>query len=96
MLIGWTSRSAAMEGRIFEEGTEKPVTPFTRRFFGRRGVPLRWNTQTLHVPKRPMFEPAIKIVQPAIGGYVDKKVASYIDRGGFTKKISKRKYEVFG
>lgn len=95
--IGWTSSTAAMEGRIQEYGATKTVTPFLRRYFGRRGVHLRWDTTTLTVPARPVFEPSMKVIQPEIGPFMAQKVKNYVEKGGFVKSAGKgRKYEVFG
>lgn len=97
VMIGWTSATAAAEGRIQEEGTRRTVTPFLRRYFGRRGVPLRGNTTEIYVPARPLFEPAMDLVQPKLGDFVSQRVGEYINNGGFVKSAGKsRKYEVFG
>lgn len=97
VMIGWTSATSAMEGRIQEEGTQRTVTPFLRRFFGQRGVPLKGSTTHINVPARPLFEPAMELVQPKLGAFVSQRVGEYINNGGFVKSAGKgRKYEVFG
>lgn len=94
--IGWSSASAAMYGRIHEEGTRRTVTPFLRGYFARRGVPLSENKKYIKVPKRPIFADSMEIIEPKIGPYMEQKVVEYIAKNGVTKKVKTRKYEVFG
>lgn len=92
--IGWTSSTAAY-GRVFEQGATRAVTAATRRRWGRAGVPLKWSTVELHNPARPLYEPAMQIVTPGIVPHIENKVADYIKNGGFTKKVTRRKYKVY-
>lgn len=96
VLIGWTSPTAAMEGRIQEEGARRTVTPQLRGYFARKGVPLSESKKHIKVPERPLYEPAMEIVEPQIGTFMADKVKKYIEKDGFVKKAATRKYEVFG
>ena len=94
--IGWLSSTAAMYGDIQERGLKRPITPFTRRFFGRRGIHFRKNTRFLVLPARPFIEPKYDEIRSEIPKHVEKQVVKYIRDGGFMKKIGKtRKYEVY-
>lgn len=94
--IGWASRSAAVIGRLQEEGASRTVTPALRGFFFSKGVPLSVNKGKIVLPARPIYEPVMKLIQPKIGPYVAYRVGKYIQNGGFVKNASKgRKYEVF-
>lgn len=96
-LVGWTSATAAMEGRIQEFGTTRQVTPRLRQFFSSRGVPLSDRKERIRVPARPLFDPAMDIIQPKLTDFMEQRVYKYIENGGFTKNVGKgRKYEVFG
>lgn len=95
--IGWTSRTAAIEGNVQEEGTTKLVTPGLRRLFNKRGIHLRKTTTKLITPARPFIEPTYEDIKPQIPKYINEKVQSYISNGGFVKNIGKgRKYTVYG
>lgn len=94
--IGWTSSSAAMEGKIQEFGASREVTPRLQKYFAARGVPLSEHKKRIKVPKRPIYEPAIDIIYPKLGDYVREKVESYMENGGHVRNTTKsRKYEVF-
>ncbi|WP_405379570.1 hypothetical protein [Phascolarctobacterium sp.] len=94
--IGWTSSTSAMEGRIQEFGTQRNVTPVLRAYFAKHGVPLKESTTKLDVPARPVFEPAMDVVEPGIAGHVDSKVKQFMEKGSFGGKAkSSRKYVVF-
>ena len=53
--VGWTSRTAAFEGNVQEEGVTKQVTPGLRRLFHKRGIHLRATTTKLVTPERPFL-----------------------------------------
>lgn len=94
--IGWASRSAAVIGRLQEEGASRTVTPALRGFFASRDVPLSPSKEKIILPARPIYEPVMKLIQPKIGPYVAYRVGKYIQNGGFIKNVGKgRKYEVF-
>lgn len=94
--IGWTSSSAAMEGKIQEFGASREVTPRLQKYFAARGVPLSEHKKRIKVPKRPIYEPAMDIIYPKLGDYVREKVESYMENGGHVRNTAKsRKYEVF-
>ena len=93
--IGWTSSTAAGYGRIFEQGAKRRVTDFVRAFYRVRGVALSSQKQFIRVPARPLYGPAMRIVQPGIVPHIENKVADYIKNGGFTKKVTRRKYKVY-
>lgn len=95
VVIGWTSRTAAAYGRIQEEGVIRPVTDFVREFYRKRGVALSAGKKSIHVPARPIYEPAMRIVQPGIVPHIENKVADYIKNGGFIKNVTRRKYKVY-
>lgn len=95
--VGWTSATAAMEGRVQEFGNTRTVTPLVRRYFALRGVPLSDRKKLIRVPARPLFEPSMEVIQPRLNEFVTHRVGEYIKNGGFTKNVGKgRKYEVFG
>lgn len=110
--IGWGSYTAAMEGRIQEEGIARKVTPFLRRYFGRRGVPLKGSTTQIVVPARPLFEPAMDTIRSDLGVFINNRVAEWInnnnrkvdvemkgeafDKTNFNAYRQGQKYEVFG
>ena len=95
--VGWTSSTAAMEGRVQEFGANRNVTPRLREFFASRGVRLGERKKTIRVPARPLFEPSMEVIQPNISDFVSYRVGNYMKNGGFTKNVGKgRKYEVFG
>ena len=94
--IGWTSPSAAMEGRVQEFGATRQVTPRLQKYFAARGVPLSEHKKRIEVPERPIYEPAMDIIYPNLSGYVTEKVAGYMENGGHVRNAGKgRKYEVF-
>ena len=94
--IGWTSKTSAMEGDIQEEGIQRPVTPFVRKFFGERGIYFKRTTKFLDVPARPFIEPKYNEIRGQIPTFINKRVQEYIDNGGFTKNVGKgRKYTVY-
>lgn len=93
--IGWTSKTSAYYGRIQEEGTTRPVTDNVREFYRKRGVALSERKTQIRVPARPIYEPAMQIVQPGIVPHIENKVANYIKNGGFTKTVTRRKYTVY-
>lgn len=94
--IGWASRSAAVIGRLQEEGAERTVTPALRSFFASKGVPLGENKKDIKLPARPIYELAMQRVQPKIGMFINERVAKYIQNSGFVRNVGKgRKYEVF-
>ena len=95
--LGWTSVTSAMEGRVQEFGAKRNVTPRLRAFFAKKGVMLSQKKRSINVPARPLFEPAMEIIQPNISDFVSHRVGNYMKNGGFTKTAGKgRKYEVFG
>lgn len=94
--IGWASRSAAVIGRLQEEGAKRTVTPALRSFFASKGVPLSSGKKDIKLPARPIYELAMQRVQPKIGSFINERVTKYIQNGGFVKNAGKgRKYEVF-
>lgn len=94
--IGWASRSAAVIGRLQEEGAKRSVTPALRSFFASKGVPLSSSKKDIKLPARPIYELAMQRVQPKIGSFINERVTKYIQNGGFVKNAGKgRKYEVF-
>lgn len=94
--IGWTSLSSAVDGRIQEFGVTRQVTPRLRNYFAAHGVPLSEGKTSIKIPARPVFEPAMDIIQPKLGDYVTQKVASYMENGGHARTAGKgRTYEVF-
>lgn len=94
--IGWTSLSSSIDGKIQEFGARSQVTPRLQRFFASRGVPLSERKKQVDVPARPIFEPAMEIIHPQLGSYIQNKVASYIENGGHARTAGKRrKYEVY-
>lgn len=94
--IGWASRSAAVIGRLQEQGASRTVTPALRSFFTSKGVPLSSGKKDIRLPARPIYEPAMQKVQPQIGTFINERVTRYIQNGGFVKNAGKgRKYEVF-
>lgn len=96
VVIGWTSRTSAMYGKWQEEGAEKPVTDAVRRRFAAREVPLGAGKKTLKLPQRPLYSPAMRIINPKLKAFVDEKVSKWIKNGGFTRNsVPTRKYEVF-
>lgn len=94
--IGWTSSTAAREGKIQEFGARRQVTPRLQSFFASRGVPLSERKKQIDVPARPIFEPAMEVIHPQLGSYIQNKVASYMENGGHARTSGKRrKYEVY-
>ena len=95
--IGWTSSTGAKYGRIQEYGEERQVTPSMAGYFARAGVPLSPNKKFIRVPARPLFEPAMDIINPQIGDFVQSRVSEYMKNGGFARKEGKsRRYRVWG
>lgn len=94
-LVGWTSPTAAMYGRVQEFGTTRQITPRLREFFASRGMPLNAKKQRIKVPARPLFEPAMDVVEPKMLDFIEQRVQKYAN-GGFMKNAGKgRRYEVF-
>lgn len=95
--IGWTSPSAAMEGKVQEFGLTRSVTENLRRYFAVRGVPLSANKRQIKVPQRLIFEPAMDIIYPSIGQFVSERVAKYMANNGEHEHSSThyRTYRVF-
>lgn len=94
--IGWASRSAAVIGRLQEEGATRTVTPALRSFFASKGVPLNSHKKNIKLPARPIYDIAMQSIQPKIGPFINERVTKYIQNGGFVKNAGKgRKYEVF-
>lgn len=94
--IGWASRSAAVIGRLQEEGAQRSVTPALRSFFASKGVPLNPAKKDIKLPARPIYELAMQRIQPKIGPFINERVTKYIQNGGFVKNAGRgRKYEVF-
>ncbi len=94
--VGWTSRTAAFEGNVQEEGVTKQVTPGLRRLFHKRGIHLRATTTKLVTPERPFIEPKYMDIRDKIPAYITQKVQEYMDNGGFVKNVGKgRKYTVY-
>lgn len=95
--IGWTSSTGAKYGRIHEFGEERQVTSSMAGFFARAGVPLNPNKKFIRIPARPLFEPAMDIINPKIGSFIESRVNEYMKNGGFTRKEGKsRRYRVWG
>lgn len=93
-LLGWTSKASAFDGRVQEEGTSRSVTPQLRRYYIARGLYVR--KEVINVPARPLFNPAMQVVQPEFGSFMHRKVTDYISGviyAGVRK--SKRKYYVY-
>ena len=66
-------------------------------YFARAGVPLSPNKKFIRVPARPLFEPAMDIINPKIGDFVQSRVSEYMKNGGFIRKEGKsRRYRVWG
>lgn len=97
VLVGWTSKSAAMIGDYFEKGVDRNVTPAMRRKWGRGNaeVYLKWRTRTLKLPERPIFEPSMANMN--YSAFIEKKVKSYLEKGtNFANANGKRrKYKVY-
>ena len=94
--IGWASRSAAVIGRLQEEGAKRTVTPALRSFFASKGVPLSSSKKAIKLPARPIYELAMQRIEPKIGTFINERVTKYIQNGGFVRNAGKgRKYEVF-
>lgn len=96
--IGWTSRSAEKIGSLLEKGGAKPVSRFIRRLFCASGVPLKWATTQLNVPGRPIYEPMMKELRPAMAPIIEKKFNDYMKNGtNFAKANARqRHYKVRG
>ena len=93
--IGWTSLTSAIYGRIQEFGITRTITPNIRRYFGEHGVHLKWNTNQLKVPARPLFNPVMPLIEPGIEEHVEKQVRKYILEGVPENSKPTRKYEVY-
>ncbi|MBQ8691278.1 MAG: hypothetical protein IJ516_05590 [Phascolarctobacterium sp.] len=94
--LGWTSKTSAMYGRMQEEGYRRVVTPFIRRFFGKRGIYFRRTTKFLEIPARPFIDEKMDEIRNDVSTFVNNRVEQYIENGGFMKKIGKgRKYTVY-
>lgn len=101
-MIGWTSSASAYDGDRFEKGVKYRITPTLRRYFALKGMVLSKDKPYIDVPARPLFEPAMKVIQPKLKPYIEEKVSGYIRNGGFQRNPAKKnhlaggKYKVFG
>ena len=100
-LLGWTSRASAMEGDIQEAGNTRAVTPRIQAYYAKirdtvspeLRVPTKPN---IELPARPLYVPAMIVIQPEYKEFVAKKMAEYmagIVHNGIRR--SSRKYKVW-
>jgi hypothetical protein len=76
--IGWRSTTADREATNLENGQTHPVTAKNRIYWGLRGHPLKWDRQQINLPKRPIFEPMWKKLQPEIPQFIESKLTDYL------------------
>lgn len=79
VLIGWISKSAEELGTTQEQGKSIPITSRMRRFFWASGVPLSPRKRYLYIPKRLTIEPEYRENAPRVAGYMDRKIAGYLE-----------------
>lgn len=93
-VIGWASRNAAWYGRVFEEGRDTRITPKVRRLYFAKGLSVSVK-ESVDNPARPIYAPAMAIIEPKIPAFVQSKVERYMAKGREGFSAPKRIYEVF-
>lgn len=93
--IGWTSKTAALYGKIQEEGQMTAVTNEVRKKWRMAGYPLKADTAELDLPPRPIFEPMKPVIEPKITPFVQKKLNDYMTESVHVGQRSRRKYKVY-
>ena len=78
VVIGWRSRSADFDANNLESGQNRPVTRRTRIRWAMRGHPLKWDTKEIQLPKRPLFVPMWKELQPKIAPFIEARLTDYL------------------
>lgn len=94
-IVGWASSNAAAYGKDFEEGRIRGVTPAIRRYYAYKKIPLSKNKNAIILPKRPIYAPAMAIIDKELPEFVQGKVARYMAKGREGFSAPKRLYEVF-
>ena len=89
--IGWRSHTSDREATNLETGQTRNVNAATRVRWGRRDHPLKWDTSQIVLPKRPVFEPMWKKLQPEIPPFIESKLTDYLSgsMAGAAKSVSK-------
>jgi hypothetical protein len=82
VMIGWTDSANIHMASKLERGFRIHVTEKLRRKYAAAGMVLKESTREIVVPKRPLFEPMKKHIEPMIVPHMEKKLREYEANGG--------------
>ena len=81
VMVGWLSASGVELGSKHEIGFKTTITKEMRKKYAAAGIFLKADKNEIIIPKRPLFEPVSRQVNPEIVPYITKKLEQYRENG---------------